>query len=105
MDFSKLLERAQKMQEDLEKSEAELKQKEYTNKVVNSIVNIKMNSDYQIEEIKFNDEFVKNFTIDDREILEDSLQLAINDVTAQVTDDKDNMMGELAGSLNIPGLR
>ena len=48
MDFSKLLERAQKMQEDLEKSEAELKQKEYTNKVVNSIVNIKMNSDYQI---------------------------------------------------------
>ena len=64
-----------------------------------------MNGEYEVTGVKLDDEFVKNFTIDDREILEDSLQLAINDVTAQVTDDKDNMMGELAGSLNIPGLR
>ena len=96
MDFSKLLERAQKMQEDLEKSEAELKQKEYTNKVVNSIVNIKMNSDYQIEEIKFNDDF---------EALRDAIILAVNDISREITDNKENMMSGLAGSINIPGLR
>ena len=105
MDFSKLLERAQKMQEDLEKSEAELKQKEYTNKVVNSIVNIKMNSDYQIEEIKFNDEFVKNFTNDDFEALRDAIILAVNDISREITDNKENVMSGLAGSINIPGLR
>ena len=105
MDFSKLLERAQKMQEDLEKSEAELKQKKYTNKVVNSIVNIKMNRDYQIEEIKFNDEFVKNFTIDDFEALRDAIILAVNDISREITDNKENVMSGLAGSINIPGLR
>ena len=105
MDFSKLLERAQKMQEDLEKSEAELKQKEYTNKVVNSIVNIKMNSDYQIEEIKFNNDFVKNFISDDFEALRDAIILAVNDISREITENKENMMSGLAGSINIPGLR
>lgn len=105
MDFNKLLQRAQKMQEDLEKSEAELKQKEYTNKVVNSIVNIKMNSDYQIEEIKFDDNFVKNFTIEDFEALRDAIMLAVNDISQEITENKENMMSGLAGSINIPGLR
>lgn len=105
MDFNKLLQRAQKMQEDLEKSEAELKQKEYTNKVVNSIVQIKMNSDYQIEEIKFDDNFVKNFTSDDFEALRDAITLAVNDISREITENKESMMSGLAGSINIPGLR
>ena len=105
MDFNKLLQRAQKMQEDLEKSEAELKQKEYTNKVVNSIVQIKMNSDYQIEEIKFDDNFVKNFTNDDFEALRDAITLAVNDISREITENKEKMMSGLAGSINIPGLR
>ncbi len=105
MDFNKLLQRAQKMQEDLEKREAELKQKEYTNKVVNSIVNIKMNSDYQIEEIKFDDNFVKNFTTEDFEALRDAVMLAVNDISREITENKENMMSGLAGSINIPGLR
>ena len=105
MDFNKLLQRAQKMQEDLEKSEAELKQKEYTNKVVNSIVNIKMNSDYQIEEIKFDDNFVNSFTKEDFEALRDAIMLAVNDISREITENKENMMSGLAGSINIPGLR
>lgn len=105
MDFNKLLQRAQKMQEDLEKSEAELKQKEYTNKVVNSIVNIKMNSDYQIEEIKFDDNFVNDFTKEDFEALRDAIMLAVNDISREITENKENMMSGLAGSINIPGLR
>lgn len=105
MDFNKLLQRAQKIQEDMEKNEAELKQKEYTNKVVNSIVNIKMNSDYQIEEIKFDDNFVKNFTTEDFEALRDAVMLAVNDISREITENKENMMSGLAGSISIPGLR
>ena len=105
MDFSSLLRRAQKMQEDLEKSEAELKQKEYTNKIVTSIVKIKMNSDYQIEEIEFNKEFVKDFTNDDFDALRDAVMMAVNDITREITDNKENMMTDLAGSINLPGLR
>ena len=105
MDFSSLLRRAQKMQEDLEKSEAKLKQKEYTNKIVASIVKIKMNSDYQIEEIEFNKDFVKEFTSDDFETLRDAVMMAVNDITREITDNKENMMTDLAGSINLPGLR
>ena len=105
MDFSSLLRRAQKMQEDLEKSEAELKQKEYTNKIVTSIVKIKMNSDYQIEGIEFNKDFVKDFTNDDFDALRDAVMMAVNDITREITDNKENMMTDLAGSINLPGLR
>ena len=45
-----------------------------------------------------------DFTSDDREILEDALMLAINEVTNKVTEDKEGLVGDLAGSLNIPGL-
>ena len=105
MDFNSLMREAQRMQEEMQRKEDALKSKEYVNSSGRGIVEVKMNGEYEVTGVKLDDEFVKNFTIDDREILEDSLQLAINDVTAQVTDDKDNMMGELAGSLNIPGLR
>ena len=48
---------------------------------------------------------MKNFTSDDREILEDAITLAVNELTEQITDDKEGMLGDLAGSINIPGLR
>ncbi len=105
MDFNSLMREAQRMQEEMQRKEDALKNKEYVSRAGRSIVEVRMNGEYEVTGVKLDDEFVKNFTIDDREILEDSLQLAINDVTAQVTNDKDNMMGELAGSLNIPGLR
>ena len=105
MDFNSLMREGQRMQEEMQRKEDALKSKEYVNRAGRGIVEVRMNGEYEVTGVKLDDEFVKNFTIDDREILEDSLQLAINDVTAQVTDDKDNMMGELAGSLNIPGLR
>ena len=105
MDFGSLMREAQRMQEEMQRKEEALKNKEYVSTAGRSIVEVRMNGEYELTEVKLNEEFVKNFTNDDKEILEDSLQLAINDVTRQVTDDKEGMMGELAGSLNIPGLR
>lgn len=104
MDFSSLMREAQRMQEEMAKKDAELKNKEYTSTKSKSIVEVTMNGDYEIQSIKINDEFANNFTSDDKEMLEDALMLAINEVTAKVTDDKEGMVGDLAGSLNIPGL-
>jgi hypothetical protein len=60
---------------------------------------------YEVVKVELNEDFVKNFTIDDREILEDAITLAVNELTEQITDDKEGMLGDLAGSINIPGLR
>ena len=104
MDFNSLMREAQKIQEEMQKKDAELKNKEYTSTKSKSIVEVTMNGDYELTSVKINDDFVKNFTSDDKEILEDALMLAINEVTNKVTEDKEGLVGDLAGSLNIPGL-
>lgn len=104
MDFNSLMREAQKIQEEMQRKDAELKNKEYTSTKSKSIVEVTMNGDYELTSVKINDEFAKNFTSDDREILEDALMLAVNEVTAKVTEDKEGLVGDLAGSLNIPGL-
>ena len=105
MDFNSLLKQAQKMQEDMEKQDAALKEKEYTSKTLKNIVQIIMNGEYQITSVKLDDDFVKNFTSDDKEILEDAISVAVNELTEEITADKEGMFGNIAGSLNIPGLR
>ena len=104
MDFNSLMREAQRMQEEMARKDAELKNKEYVSTKSKSIVEVTMNGDYELQSVKINEEFAKNFTSDDKEILEDALMLAINEVTAKVTEDKEGMVGDLAGSLNIPGL-
>lgn len=104
MDFNSLMREAQKIQEEMQRKDAELKNKEYTSTKSKSIVEVTMNGDYELTSVKINDDFVKNFTSDDKEILEDALMLAINEVTNKVTEDKEGLVGDLAGSLNIPGL-
>ena len=105
MDFNSLLKQAQKMQEDMEKQDAALKEKEYTSKTLKNIVQITMNGEYQITSVKLDDDFVKNFTSDDKEILEDAISVAVNELTEEINADKEGMFGNIAGSLNIPGLR
>ncbi|WP_294463546.1 YbaB/EbfC family nucleoid-associated protein [uncultured Ruminobacter sp.] len=46
MDFNSLLKQAQKMQEDMERQDAALKEKEYTSKTLKNIVQITMNGEY-----------------------------------------------------------
>lgn len=105
MDFNSILQRAQRMQEDLEKSQKELKNKEYTNKTVSSIVKVTMDGEYQIKSVEFGKDFVNNFTNEDFEMLADSIAVAINEITREITEDKEDVMSDLAGSINIPGLR
>lgn len=105
MDFNSLLQRAQRMQEDLEKSQNELKQKEYTNKTVSSIVKVTMDGDYQVKNVEFGKDFVNNFTNEDFEMLADSIAVAVNEITREITEDKEGAMADLAGSIKIPGLR
>ena len=81
MDFNSLLKQAQKMQEDMERQDAALKEKEYTSKTLKNIVQITMNGEYQITSVKLDDDFVKNFTSDDKEILEER-QKIISNLTA-----------------------
>lgn len=104
MDFNALLKQAQKMQEEAQKKENEIKQKEYVARVGTQVLHLTMNGQYQIVNLTLDNEFVKYFTIEDKEILEDTLVLAFNDCTAQIEADNNELVNDLTGGLNIPGL-
>ncbi len=105
MDFNSIMKQAKKMQEEMERQQKALSEKEYHSTISSSIVEVTMNGDYNLTEVKINDDFAHGFTYEDKEILEDALCLAITEVAKKVTEDKENAMGDLAGSLKIPGLR
>ena len=105
MDFNSIMKQAQKMQEQMEKQEAELKEKEYNSTISSSIVKVTANGDYKITNIEINEDFAKDFEFEDKEILEDALCLAVTDVLNQINEDKQDALGDLAGSIKIPGLR
>ncbi len=104
MDFNSLLQQAQKMQEEMERQEKELNSKEYRSTVSKSIVEVVMTGDYQVTEININKDFAAAFTAEDKEILEDAVMLAVNELTKKIEEDKTGALGQLAGGLNIPGL-
>ena len=104
MDFNSLMKTAQKLQQDMEEKESALREKHYTSS--NSIVKITMNGENQVIDLELNDDFVKEFTYEDKEFLQEALILAINDLTQkQIPADKDDMYGNLAGSLDFLGLK
>lgn len=104
MDFNSLMQQAQKLQEEMERKEKEVSSKEYRSTVSKNIVELVMNGNYEITEININEDFAKNFGAEDKEILEDSIMLAINEVTKQISADKEGILGDLAGNISLPGL-
>ena len=103
MDFNSLMKQAKKMQDQLESQDKEIKEREYVSSVASSIVEIKMNGNYEITSLKISEDFAADFTPDDREILEESVILAVNELVKKITNDKEDMLGGLAGSLNLWG--
>ncbi len=105
MDFNAIMQQAQKMQEEMEKQEKLLKEKEYTNTTSTSIVKVTMNGDCELLAVKINEDFVNNFTKDDVEILQDAICVAVTDVTTQIKNDQMDMVGGVANDISFPGMR
>ena len=104
MDFEKLMKMTQTLQQNLEEREDILKERHYTSS--NSIVKITMNGDNKVLDLELNNDFVKQFTYEDKDILQEALILAINDLTQnKIPDDKEDMYGDLADSMSFLGLK
>ncbi|MDQ0360795.1 YbaB/EbfC family nucleoid-associated protein [Breznakia pachnodae] len=100
MDLNALMKQAQKMQKDLETTESELKQKKYTSSVGGGVVEITLNGGFQVEELSIKEELLE----DGKEMLEEMIQMAINNVLTQATEDKEESMASLTSGMNVPGM-
>ena len=90
MNMQKLMQEAQKMQRQLQKDQEELEKTIYEGKSSNVIV--KINGKYEVNSVKF--ELDNDFSLDDIDVLEDMVMLAMNDAVKKVSIDKENKMGK-----------
>lgn len=99
--MSSVVKRAQQMQEEMEKVQAEVESKEVTATSGGGMVTVKANGKKEILSVEINPEAVDP---DDVETLQDLILVAVNDAIQQADDMMAESMGAITGGLNIPGL-
>ena len=99
--MNSMIKQAQKMQEEMEKAQEEIKAKEYSTTVGGGVVEITMTGDKILKSITLKPEVVDP---EDIETLQDLIVSGVNEVLRQVESETDEKMNAISGGLNIPGL-
>jgi len=93
-----IMKQAQKMQEDMQKAQAELAKEEIFGESGGGMVKVTMNGAYELRRVDIDDALMG----DDKEMLEDLVAAAVNDASHKVAAKTKEMMGGVAGGLNLP---
>ena len=100
-----VLKKAQKMQEDMARVQAELEAKEYEIKAGGGVVTVKMNGKKQVLSLDIAPDIVDP---DDIETLSDVIVAAVNEAIKTGEDDAAAKMGEVTGGMGgmmgLPGM-
>ena len=96
-----MIRQAQKMQEDMEKAQAELDEKEYDFTVGGGMLTIHMNGKKEMLGIEIKPEVVDP---DDIEMLQDLIVAGVNEAVSTIEKTNADAMNAITGSLNIPGM-
>ena len=99
--MNSMIKQAQKMQEEMEKAQEEIKAKEYSTTVGGGVVEITMTGDKILKSITLKPEVVDP---EDIETLQDLIVSGVNEVIRQVETETESRMNAISGGLNIPGL-
>ena len=99
--MNSMTKQAQKMQEEMEKAQEEIKAKEYSTTVGGGVVEITMTGDKVLKSITLKPEIVDP---EDIETLQDLIVSGVNEVIRQVETETESRMNAISGGLNIPGL-
>lgn len=95
MNMNMLMQKAQKMQNDIQKSTEEVSKKVFTGK--QELVEVEMTGNKVITKVTLSE----NISSDDKEILEDMILLAVNDAMGKIDKELEEKLGKYKG---IPGL-
>jgi DNA-binding YbaB/EbfC family protein len=83
----------------MEKKQAELDAKEFVKTAGGGMITIKASGNKAIVELIINDDLLT-----DKEILQDMLMLAINELMSEIEEVSEKELGKLTGGMKIPGL-
>ena len=93
-----IMKQAQKMQEEMQKKQAEMAKLEITGESGGGMVKVTINGKHEARRVEIDDSLIG----DDREMLEDLIAAAINDATHKLEQQTQDQMSEMLGGLNLP---
>lgn len=99
MDINKMMKQAQMMQAKVMQAQEELEASEFAHEYQG--IKLKVNGKKQILEIKIDEDLIDT---DNKDMLEDMLVVALNEVFRQVDEKTENIMSQATGNLKIPGM-
>ena len=94
-----MIKQAQKMQQDMQRMQAELEQKEYTAQAGGGVVSATVTGRHELKSVTIAPEAVDP---DDVEMLQDLVVAAVNEAMRAASADAASAMGQLTGGLNLP---
>lgn len=98
--MNNMLRQAQMMQENIQKKQAELEEREYVTSAGGGVIEVTVDGKHQVKAIGINPEVVDPEEVD---MLEDLLVAAINEAMRKVDETAETEMAQITGGLNIPG--
>ena len=99
--MNQMIKQAKKMQEQMEKMQAELKEKVVEASAGGGAITVKVSGKQELLEIKIKPEVVDP---EDVEMLEDLILAVINDALKKSQEMVSGEMSKITGGINIPGL-
>lgn len=96
-----MMRQAQKMQEDMARTQADLEQRTYEATVGGGAVTAKVSGTHEVLSIDIKPEVVDP---DDVEMLSDLVMAAVNEAIRQAIATSEEEMSKITGGLNMPGL-
>ena len=101
MDMKFLMKQAQQMQKKMEEMKEQLAQKEIKVASGGGMVELVINGQQEIKEIKIDPDIIDP---EDKEMLEDLVLAAVNEGLRKAEDFAANEMKKVTGGMNIPGM-
>ncbi len=98
--IGKMMQQAQKMQENMQKAQEELANIEVTGSAGGDMVSVTMTCRHDIRKVHLDASLME----DDKEVLEDLIAAAVNDAVRKVEKTSQEKMSGLTAGFNIPGL-
>lgn len=93
-----IMQQAQQMQEQMQKAQQELAEKEVTGESGAGLVRITMNGRHDVRKVQID----SSLLTEDQEILEDLIAAAINDAVRKVEANNQDMLSGLTAGLQMP---
>ncbi len=93
-----IMKQAQKMQEQLQKAQAEIANAEVNGESGAGLVKIVMNGRHDVKKVEIDDSLMQ----EDKDILEDLIAAAINDAVRKVESQSQEKMSKITGGMGMP---